>query len=159
MRYLTHLNLLLRIQWFYQIGSLTNTKSAVISQRRSTLFRFFGSYQHNTTCTRLCAIDSSRSSILQNNDTFNIIHGWDRCTGNTVHNPKYIVSILWALTTNHNVRRRSWVATIGRNGNTCQLSLQHAFGRSYRASSQFFSITYYTHWSRQVLLTCIRTIP
>ena len=24
---------------------------------------------------RLCAIDSSRSSILQNNDTFNIIHG------------------------------------------------------------------------------------
>ena len=42
-------------------------------------------------------------------------------------------------------RRRSWVATIGRNGNTCQLSLQHAFGRSYRASSQFFSITYYTH--------------
>ena len=30
----------------------------------------------------------------------------------------------------------------GRNGNTCQLSLQHAFGRSYRASSQFFSITY-----------------
>ena len=24
-------------------------------------------------------------------------------------------------------------------------SLQHAFGRSYRASSQFFSITYYTH--------------
>ena len=156
---LAHLNFLLGIQGPDNVGSGADTGYQVVLDV-DTLVGLLGGHEDNTAGTGGSTVDSCGSSILQDDDAFDVIHGSDGSTGNAVYHPQHrlTVGVTGTLTTDDNVGRSIRRATIGGNGHTGDLALEHAFGRSNRTGSQFIGIVHNTDGSGQVLLLGLGTV-
>ena len=111
-----------------------------------------GGHEDDTAGAGGGTVDSGGGRVLQDDDALDVVHGSDGSAGNAVDHPQHGVTLAGTLATDDDLRRGIRGTTVGGNGHTRDLALEHSFGGSDRTGGELIGIVDDTHGSGEVLL-------